>query len=174
MEEVGFSPVQDEQQPKQRPTFLTVLCILSWITAVWFTVSSTLNLLNKDANIEKLELSMEMVDGAMEQVEDAEMPSFFEGIMGSSKITVQDEINNFSLMNSSELILYIVQIFAVFLMFNLNKKGFWLYFFVQVALLLFPFTYMTPTSIFIIVKMLSGLLTLAFVIMYAVNLKHMK
>ncbi|MFP5470775.1 MAG: hypothetical protein ACLGGV_04200 [Bacteroidia bacterium] len=171
MEEVGFTPVQEQETPKQRPTFLTVLCILSWISAVWTVVSSSIALSSKDDSLEKLEDEISNINEAA-NVE--EMPSFFQSFMDSSLVTIQDSINNFMLINSSNLVLYLAQIFAVYLMFNLNKKGFWLYTFVQVALLIFPFSYMTLNTVFIITVLFAGLLTLAFIIMYATNLKHMK
>jgi hypothetical protein len=170
MEEVGFSPVQDEQQPKQRPTFLTVLCVLSWISAGWTAMSSIISLATMGSSVEKLQKSMSDVDDAAQE----EMPSFFETILSGSQDLIQDTINNFTLINSSQVVLYLAQVYAVYLMFNLQKKGFYLYAFVQATLLILPMTYMTMNSVMMIGLAFSSFLTLAFIIMYAVNLKHMK
>jgi hypothetical protein len=170
MEEVGFSPVQDEQQPKQRPTFLTVLCVLSWISAGWTAMSSIISLATMGSSVEKLQKSMSDVDDAAQE----EMPSFFEAILSGSQDLIQDTINNFTLINSSQVVLYLAQVYAVYLMFNLQKKGFYLYAFVQATLLILPMTYMTMNSVMMIGLAFSSFLTLAFIIMYAVNLKHMK
>jgi hypothetical protein len=170
MEEIGFSPVQDEQQPSKRPTFLTVLCVLSWISAGWTAMSSIISLATKDKSIEKLQNSMSQVDEAAQE----DMPSFFESIISGSQDLIQDSINNFMMINTSQVILYLAQVYAVYLMFNLQKKGFYLYAFVQATLLVLPMTYMTMNSVMMIGLAFSTLLTLAFIIMYAVNLKHMK
>lgn len=169
MEEVGFTPVQDEQQPKQRPTFLTVLCVLSWISAGWTAMSSIISLVAKEKSIEKLQESMSQVDDAAQE----DIPSFFEAIISGSQDLIQDSINNFTMINSSQVILYLAQIYAVYLMFNLKKRGFFLYTFVQATLLILPVTYMTLNLVMLIGLGFSALLTIAFVIMYAVNLKHM-
>mgnify|MGYP005997570631 CR=1 FL=1 len=161
------------EQPKERPTFLTVLCILSWITAIWTSIGALISVMTKQNSIDKLLMSKDMVENAGIEIEDEGM-SFLSSFMNGSLQAVKDQIDNFMLINTSNLVLYGAKILAVFFMFKLLKKGFWLYVFVQVLLLILPFVYMTVNSVMILGTVFTSFITLAFIIMYATNLKHMK
>lgn len=161
------------EQPKERPTFLTVLCVLSWITAIWTSISALISILTKQSSIDNLMLSRDMVENAGAEIEE-EGISFLSAIMNGSLEAIQDQIDNFMLINTSNLVLYVAQILAVYFMFKLQKKGFWLYTFVQALLLIMPFVYMTVNSVMILGTVFTAFITLAFIIMYATNLKHMK
>lgn len=153
----------------QRPTFLTVLCILSWISAVWSFLSSAMSIATKEKALDALRQSKE----SLEIQSGNESLSFMEGFMNNSLASIQDTIDHFMLINTSNLTLYAAQIVAVFFMFKLQKKGFWLYTFVQILLLIMPFIYMTTNSVMLLGSGFTLLISGAFVAMYATNLKHM-
>jgi len=65
--------------------------------------------------------------------------------------------------------------FAVFMMFNLKKTGFWLYTLSQVGMLsIMMYIFPMDNTLTMVTLFFSGLLILVFEILYAVNLKHMK
>ena len=72
------------------------------------------------------------------------------------------------------LVLSLISLLGAILMFNLRRIGFFLYTAAQI-LMLFVMPYFAGFGFLTLVQMtLSGIVTLAFIIMYAVNLKHMR
>lgn len=161
------------EEQNERPKFLTVLCILSWITAGWTSVGAIKRLLSKQNAINNLEEEKLLIEVKADEISDQSI-SFLDSFMASSIDALQVQIDNFMLINTSNLILYSTQIFAVYLMYKLNKKGFGLYSMVQVILLFMPFVYMEMNVVTLVGTILSGIVTASFIIMYATNLKYMK
>lgn len=70
-----------------RPTFLTVLCILTFIGSGWGIVDSLIDYFNADLAGDTVELVEEQMDEALEEIEDDEnmtdkQKEFVEGFMG--------------------------------------------------------------------------------------------
>ena len=131
-----------------RPQFLKVLCILSWINAGITIISSSL---------------YKMMSGTVAQSLD-----FISDETLKKEMLLQIEFLN---GNSIWIVLlYLVSILAVFLMWNRNRNGFYIYIAVNVGLVLLPFTFF-PFSALDLIS--SSLLTVAFIFMYSRNIYYM-
>lgn len=150
----------DVYQPveKKRPVFLTVLCILSWVAGGFSVVISLVMLMTKDFMIEAIERSMDFVQTDHE-VE-----------------VLEATIENFNLTASLNFGLYAISIIAVIMMFKLNKVGFYIYAVTHTVLLVYPMVLMPfgNDMAAMLGIAFSVAIYLAFIIMYGVNLKHMK
>ena len=130
-----------------RPQFLKVLCVLSWINAGITIISSSL---------------YKMVSGSFAQSLD-----FISDETLKKEMLLQIEFLN---GNSIWIVLlYLVSILAVFLMWNRNRNGFYIYIAVNVGLVLLPFTFFPFNAMDLIS---SSLVTVAFIFMYSRNLYY--
>jgi hypothetical protein len=128
-----------------RPQFLKVLCILSWINAGITIISSSL---------------YKMMSGTVAQSLD-----FISDETLKKEMLLQIEFLN---GNSIWIVLlYLLSILGVFLMWNRNRNGFYIYIAVNVSLVLLPFTFF-PFSAMDLIS--SSLVTVAFIYMYSRNL----
>jgi hypothetical protein len=153
---------------KKRPTFLLVLCILSWVNGAFsilgefyaYIAPDTLKAVLKD-QIAQNQKAANKSQGFMQE--------FYLSTVDYLKV----QIANFQPFHLSNLVLAIVSVFAVYQMFRYKRSGFFLYTFAQVLMLIIPLIFIVNTATVASAVML-GIFAIAFIIMYAVNLKHME
>lgn len=132
-----------------RPPFLKTLCILSWISAGLSIISSSL---------------YKMVSGKINQ-----SFNFITDDAAKEEIMLQMEFLD---KNSLWIVvLYLGSVLGVYLMWNRNRNGFFIYSGVQILLVLLPFTFF-PFDILDL--LLSSVVTLIFIFMYYKNLYFMR
>ncbi|MDM8160532.1 hypothetical protein QUH73_11960 [Labilibaculum sp. K2S] len=159
------------EAPKKRPTFLTVLCILSLIG------SGGLGLLYSVYQYATFESTypaqMEKLTTAMDQLEQAGMDSgFFYKSTENGIVVLEKMSQNLGLITGVNCLFALLSLLGVFMMFKLKKNGFYLYtivnyFWVLVPLVLIDFDASMTNSL------IGGAVVTLFVILYAVQLKHM-
>lgn len=156
-------------QEEQRPVFLTVLIILTWITVVITVLSSAFSLANSGNTADQMEQSM----AAFDQIPNNNplMAEYMKDVKEFSIVSMQNMLP----LNLSNLILYLLEGFAALLMFNLKKIGLWLYIACQFGFI-FVFYYFYPSdNIMTTLILISGVIfSLLFCILYGVNAKHLK
>lgn len=150
--------IDNSQQQKILPSFLKVLCILSFIgigLGLIFGLNSTINHKKELANME-------------EQVEQLEN-------LGFSNDLYEKTAKYGQMVNLVNLIANLGCLLGVLWMWKLKKKGFYIYsLFELIPPIVTLIVYGSSFGAFgPLVFVLSFLFPLAFVIMYAVNLKHM-
>jgi hypothetical protein len=155
---------------KTRPTFLTVLCILTFIGSGWQFLSSLISIAT--SKIASSGGFMSMVYDAMNQSME-EIPEAMVKIMETGMTTASKILENGVAIGLTNTVLYAASILGAVLMFNLKKKGFYLYSAAQV-LLVFVLPVIVGFNIFTVLGMIWALVfAAAFIIMYGVNVKHM-
>src|SRR5690606_35161790 len=121
----------------------------------------------------------EQIDEAMLQMEEAsaemdeEVSGFMSSIFESSVTMLQETLANFWTIQLVTLLSIILSLLGAFLMFRMKKIGFHVYVISKIVglsvMLFYTYSWMIGATYGIF-----GVLTLAFIIMYAVNLKHFK
>jgi len=154
---------------KSPPDFLTTLIVLTWIT-VGFTVLGSISSFTTNSS------SLDQMDEAMAVFEDVPTDSEFSvKIITDAKNYFQATIENIQSINLVNLILYLIEGFAALLMFNLNKNGYWLYLLCQIGFIAAAYSFFPSnnfmTSLIIGYNLFTSTL---FLILYGVNLKHLK
>ncbi len=155
---------------KTRPTFLTVLCILTFI-------GSGLNLLSSLISIATSKIAtssgfMSMIYEAMNQSME-EVPEAFVKMMDTMVETTSKILENGVAIGLSNTILFAASLYGAILMFNLKKMGFYIYCVAHI-LLLFVVPVIVGFNVFTMLGIVGSLIfTAAFIIMYGVNVKHM-
>jgi len=141
--------IMNENTVPKRPMFLTVLCILSFISAGLGSLTALLTPLFADAIIEFLQNT----------------PGYDETEMNETIQVLQAGWGFYSVT----FLLALGSFIGVFFMWNLKKTGFHFYAISNLGLLL------TPMLLFgMPINWTSIFFTASFILLYAVNLKYMK
>ncbi|XOV68071.1 MAG: hypothetical protein ACFHU9_02640 [Fluviicola sp.] len=153
----------EDMQPKKRPVFILVLCILTWVGSGLTIISAIAGLAQDPTNDYNEMVNTPDAAGLLDG-----LPSFEDFVMWSN------------ISNASNLITSILCIIGAILMFKLKKVGYYLYVIggvAFVAVTTLAVNQMMPDAlkfVAILTGVLYGLIGAAFIIMYGVNLKHMK
>lgn len=162
------------EAPATRPTLLTIICILSFLFGIWglyggvqsaFTDQPQRDLEKTKAELEKAMASPDMQGPGAEMVVK----------MGEEAIALGEKsVENAKPIGYSSIALSIISLLGVWWMWNLQKKGFWLYTLATVGSLITPFLFLGGGMMTLLGVGFMGVISLIFIILYGVNLKHMR
>lgn len=163
--------LQEVQPPNKRPTFLKVLCILSFIATGWMVFSSLTGFLSGPLSPDDLEKTFSSI-------------SSMSSIFGDSKdinlvlektIEKQKLVNaNFYLNSFINTVVYAIGFLGVLWMWRFKKKGFHVYVIYSI-LSLCSIYIIIPISIVLPLEIIqSGVFCSLWIALYAMNLKHMQ
>lgn len=153
-----------------RPTFLTVLCVLTFI-------GSGLGIFNAITNYQSAEMAVgvtkDAIDDAQDQIEaesDEEVPDFVGKLLGSvtDGLTVEN-VRNAAIASG---IASILTLLGAILMWGLNKKGFFLYVFGILVSVLAPL-FIYEGLVGAAASGGAAFIGVIFCVLYGLNLKHM-
>lgn len=161
----------DNAYTGQRPTFLTVLCILSLLGGLWGTWEGIKNAFT-NAPQEAVEEARTAIEEAMTQVQGSGA-DFAVKMMEDGLAMAEQAAANAVPLGYIGLITSVLGLVGVWLMWNLKKNGFYLYTVASLAGLVLPFMYLGFSSMGLLSLGFGGLLTVLFIVLYALNLKHM-
>ena len=152
-----------DETKKQRPVFLSVICILTFIGSGWGALSSLFSLIvgtsgnSFDAMYSMMGSNPEMAD-----------------MMSSTMDYLQTTITYGTQISVIQLVLTIISLIGAIMMFRLKRLGFYLYAAAQVVML-FVMPYFAGYSWIVLASFIvSAVFAALFIILYAVNLKHME
>ncbi len=166
--------LQDYEAPVKRPTFITVLCILTFIGSGWGLVGGAIQYFSADKQALSMSISKEKVATDIQKSgkSDAgtQMAEKMVNSMGSA-FTVE----NLKKTAIASVVGALLCLAGAFLMWQLKKTGFYLYIAGTLIGIISPFViYGTDNLMSIITSVMVGFFGIVFVILYGVNLKHMK
>lgn len=151
-----------------RPTFLTVLCILTFIGSAWGIYQGISNYVSAEQVAGVTGEAFEKVQEDLGDQEGADMASKMLSAMSES--TTPEKIKNSGIASALTSILTLL---GAVLMWGLNKKGFYVYLIGTVAGVIAPIVIYGG-----IMGAIAGGATafagILFCILYALNLKHMR
>lgn len=153
-----------------RPTFLTVLCILTFIGSGWGIINAVSSYQSADV---VSGVTSEVMDEAFDEIENSgeEVPGFVEKIMGEvSEGLSPEKIRNTAMASGVSAILTLL---GAILMWGLNKNGYWIYI-AGIAVAIFAPMFIQDGILGIIGAGGAGFFGILFIVLYGVNLKHMK
>lgn len=151
----------------ERPRFLTILCLLSFIGGLWTIKTSVQDLFFAD------EFDTESANYELRMENNGELPSFFENMMNRSVDFYLLKEEHALILNSSALILSIIALIGVYFMYTLKKKGFVWYLVPQLLMVAIPFFYFLGNSVGQLFIAGQFFITALFIFMYATQLKYM-
>lgn len=153
-----------------RPTLLTVICILSFIMGAWGVFSGIQNLtVDQAAALEKARVEMEQARADL-----GDQASGLPGqMLDSAMILAERSAANAKPIGISNIVLSLLSLFGVWQMWKLRKSGFWLYVLASVGALVTTVYFLGGSMIALFSVGFVGFFSLVFIVLYAVNLKHM-
>jgi len=154
--------VQDE-----RPTFVTVLTIFTFVISGIMLLSSLYSFISYD----EIATQKGIDDMIVMYVEAGSIPS--DAIDTIELFFTEDKITNHTLFSIISILSCLLSLFGAYMMYNMKKLGFHLYVTSKIIGLI-PIAILTSSIIVGAYYGFLGFLTLAFIIMYGVNLKHFK
>ncbi len=162
---------QFDTPPKVRPTFLTILCILTFIGSGYGIIDAITNYTAADTAGEMVELVDEQIDEEMDNdnMSDSEK-RMVENLMGgfSESLTA----DNIRMMSILKIISCIMTLAGAILMWNLRKPGYYLYI-AGIATLVIGYIAIFGGLVGAIAAGASGFFGVLFIILYGLNVKHM-
>ena len=154
-----------------RPTFLVVLCFLTFMSSVSGLWTQSERLWNPgimaDKTRETFEAVRENLDGKTQTADTKTMDKMFEAVIGQ---TTADSIRTGAIIM---LIFESFSLYAAYLMWNLQKKGFYLYMAGIGVAFLAPL-FLIGGWLGVITSIAGIFLSVFMLILYAFNLKHMQ
>jgi hypothetical protein len=167
-----------ETEPEKRPSFLTWLCILTFIGSGWAIVSSIWSYTTaKETSAMFSQVNREKSDSLHRSdtagIADRQRHSFFEGKIKASFSKITQEGN----IKKSEIGKFISALFTLLgalLMWNLNRKGFYLYIVGVLIGILVPFYIFGNDLIAVGASSFTSFFGIVFIALYALNLKSMR
>jgi hypothetical protein len=156
----------------QRPTLLTVLCILTFLGSSWGIFDGFINIF-KAKTIDTVGLN-DQLQTEMDKLNDSgttgeTLTKLLEGAMDVANKAIEKAIP----LAIFSIIASMLSIFGAYLMWNLKKSGFYIYITAQIISLFGIFYLLGLSFASIAIVGFGGLLSLIFTILYGVNLKYM-
>jgi len=155
----------------ERPTFLTVLCVLTFI-------GSGFALLSGIYNYAMAPMAAEMTEEALQKAEDQlayqEMNEGTANLLEQTFSASLEMVEHASTLALISVLGALLSLTGAFLMFKLKRNGYYVYTVAQLMLIIAPislvgFNFVTGAS-----ALITGFFALLFIVLYGVNLKHLK
>jgi hypothetical protein len=151
-----------------RSTFLTVICILTFLGSGWGVVRSVRDYFSADTVSEQAAARLEK---AQERIEDRNAPAFVKQIISSVAQSTNPE--SIRLSSILQLISCLLTLTGGIMMFTLRKMGFYIY--IAGIMISVGAPLITAKGLVaIIAACLMALVGVVFIAMYGANLKDMK
>lgn len=154
----------------QRPTFLTVLCILSFIAGAWGIFGGIQSAFT-DKPMEDLEEARTAMEDAMEQMGDG--GGMAAEMMESAIQLAERTAEKAKPLGYIGIAASLLSLLGVWQMWNLRRKGFWMYVVASIAGLVAPVLVLGGGLMTVLSLGVGGFFAVLFIVLYAVNLKHM-
>ena len=162
--------IDQNLKPTQRPTFLTVLCILSFVWIGISTIGGLATTLGGPASEEEmLQAKVDLVKSA-DEMRTLGMDGFaemFEKIQRMAESTNA----NFYAVSIISIIVLLTGLYGVILMWKGRKLGFHLYIVYNLLTIIQLYFFVSPADIPSFVVIWNSILSGIFVLMYSRNLK---
>jgi len=152
-------------QENKRPTFLTVLCILTFVGVGISIVTSIISMLTVSAASAMLDTATSMANAT-----GTEMDNVTNTAVSAANSLAKNGMIYYILL----IVLALVCLVGAVMMWKMKKTGFYIYVVGELAPVILPFIFFGGFGILGGFAMVLGLIfPIAFIIMYGLNLKHL-
>lgn len=163
----------DMEEPKPRPGFLTVLCVLSFISTGIGLISGLVNFVFGPSSEEQMLATKVEMTKSISELRDAGMDSFVSFMEKIQNMT--EEINaNFYLASIISLLVVIIGFYGVLQMWKGRKIGFHIYIAYCLLSIASIYIYVSPANVSSIIVIFNLVLSGLFIFMYSRNLHWLK
>ena len=161
--------------PPQRSTFLTVLCILTFLASSYGLVTNISSYLNADVSSSFVQQSLDDTQSKLEEKleGDEKGADITNKVMSdASRLATPENIKKSALF---AILANVLTLSGAILMFMLRKPGFWMYVAGTLISIVAPLMiYGTGNILGLGLTILIGFFGILFVVLYALNLKQLR
>jgi 1,4-dihydroxy-2-naphthoate octaprenyltransferase len=164
-----------ETLPPQRPLFLKVLCILTFIGSSYAIITSAVSYFNADTVANVLTSTKEQMNKDLNDKSKTTDPAgngFANKVMDNMSVMSNPE--NLRKSSLGTIISSVFCLIGAILMWRLNRTGFWLYTLGTIIGVIVPFYVFGNNFLTALSVGFASFIGVLFVIFYAMNLKSMK
>ncbi|MES2800078.1 MAG: hypothetical protein V4638_08675 [Bacteroidota bacterium] len=166
------SIIENTEQPK-RPTFLTVLCILSFVNLGISFISVPIALFTGPQSEEQVALSRAAIMEGNEELRATGMNSIADMMEKIGRMTEALNAAHYPIMTLTFLNV-ILALVGVWMMWNGRKLGFHLYIIYNIIATAYLYLFVSPADIPTLVIVFNLIFSGLFIFLYSRNLKWMK
>ena len=156
---------------KERPTFLTVLCIISFVGLGMKILNSFSGMI---FGLFTSRFEPFIRDNINQNINYNDIPEQIRFFVADSFNIAYKAMERATPMSLVTLVLAVVAIFGVIMMWKLRKTGFYLYAGSKIFILMVPFLFLGLNFFTLIAVSAASFFAILFIILYAVNMVHMK
>jgi len=161
-------------EKRSRPTFLTVLCILTFIGSGWGIISGFTSYASANLTAGLTQAAME---DAQKELENEELTGSGAAIANQMLAGVSDVLKPENIRKNAifSIVSCVLTLAGGVLMFRLSKTGFWLYVLGTLIGIVAPFiVYGAANFVTILSSSAIAFFGILFVVLYGLNLKHLR
>jgi hypothetical protein len=164
------TPVYEPQNTsKVRTTFLTVICVLTFIGSGWGIIRAVREYATADTIVSMTTARLDKVE---DKLDDKDTPGFVKGIFSS--LATNLTAPNIRRQAILSVVSCLLTLGGAIMMWNLKKAGFYLYIAGIIILVVAPIIMMGTGVVGLISSGMTALIGVVFIAMYAANLKDMR
>jgi hypothetical protein len=155
-----------------RPKLLTVLCIISFIMGVWNLAGGLNSAFTGDPERE-LAVARKRMERSMDQLNGAGAENVAK-VLDSVVVMAERSAEKAKPLGYSAIVLSLAGMAGVWLMWQLRRGGFWVYTAASIIGLVVPMVLLGGGLMTMLALGLGSLLAVAFIVLYATQLKYMR
>jgi len=158
---------------QKRPTFLTVLCILTFAVSAYYIFDGTLTIfVSKSFDSTQWHTVMQEVDEALKDA-DPSTAQMLESFMGSLSQTIERTIENANLLGIITIFVALLSGYGAYLMYKLDRRGFAVYVGAKIVGIVLPLILLGFNLVTGVAYGFAAVIGMIFIILYGVNRKYM-
>lgn len=162
-----------EQKPVGRPTFLTVLCILTFIGSGWAVISNTMAYFAANSQSAMISTIKESAQSDIQKSATTDASQKLADQMVSNLSVLSPE--NIKKSALGGIVAAVLCLIGAFMMWGLKKTGFYTYVLGTLVGVVAPIVIYGAGNIFGLLSTVGiAFLGIIFVVLYGLNLKHMR
>ncbi|MDO9373022.1 MAG: hypothetical protein V4725_01445 [Bacteroidota bacterium] len=162
-----------EQSAPARPIFLTVLCILTFIGSAYYLATGMFQVFTAEKQAQLMVATRDKTTADIEKSGKDDAGTQIAGkVMNSMGAMTAENIRNSGIAASVSALFCFL---GAFMMWKLKKTGFYIYIVGTVIGIVAPFLiYGSGNMVAIFQSVFSGFVGIVFIVLYGVNVKHMR
>lgn len=157
----------------KRPTFLTVLCIITFAVSAYYIFDGVLTIfVSKSFDTAQWQSIVDEMGNALDDA-DPQTAKFIDSMMGAVSETVEKSIQHATTLGILSIIVALLSAYGAYMMYNLRRIGFSIYTGAKILGIVVPLFLLGFNVVTLFIYGLAIVIGFIFVILYGVNRKYM-
>jgi hypothetical protein len=157
----------------KRPTFLTVLCILTFVVSGYHFFDGLIGVFSSDSfDQAQYEEAMNQMSEAMGGADESARQTV-QGFMEATNETIQAGLENATTLGIIEMLAAALSLLGAYFMFRLKQMGYYVYIGAKALGIIGPLAILGVNMLTGIIYGFAAFIGILFIVLYGINKKHM-